>query len=246
MAVLTQNEAREVLRQDIKRLEGFKPASNNEQLRFGVDEIDRRLPYGLFPTGCVHEVIGSGFQRKASAKAFTISMLARLVQDVGYIVWVVNGENNNYAPRFKKYGLSANQVIFVRTYNPKEAVWAIEEALRCTDIHAVVGEIEKLDFKMTRRFQLFAEKSGVTAFLLRSKTKEQPKTAIATRWLVEPIPSYFEFKHVGIGHPAWRIELLKAKGGGFGVWNVYWKQGSINLIDKQQKDIQPQPFLLQA
>lgn len=49
----------------------------------------------------------------------------------------------------------------------KDSLWAIEEALKCNALIAVVGEITELTFNDSRRLQLAVEKSHVTGFIHR-------------------------------------------------------------------------------
>ena len=41
-------------------------------------------------------------------------------------------------------------------------MWAIEEALKCDGLAAVIGEMKELSFTNSRRLQLAVEKSHVT------------------------------------------------------------------------------------
>ena len=233
------------MQQDIRRLEGFKPDNAGRLVHFGIHEIDRHLPHGALQTSCIHEVIGDGWGQKAAATSFLSAILANLVGSKGIVVWVIQG-NNLYGPGLQHYGLDASQIIFINVYRPKDALWAILEALRCKGIGAVVGEVENPDFAITRRLQLAVETSGVTGFLLHSKKQLQQTTATTTRWLIEPHESHFDFKHAGLGYPAWSVELLKAKGGKPGKWQVCWKDGGFVLIRNADKSLHFSDNLLEA
>jgi protein ImuA len=85
-----------------------------------------------------------------------------------------------------------------------------------------------------RRLQLAAERSGVTAFVLRrwrngeeaAAERERPSAAL-TRWRVASLPSFDELRlrdaprlrHL-IGRPRWRVELLRCRGGVPALWDV--------------------------
>ena len=79
-----------------------------------------------------------------------------------------------------------------------EVLWAPRKALRAgpaAGLAAVVGEIGRLPMVAGRRLQLAAERSGVTAFLLRrwrnaaeaAAERERPSAAL-TRWRVTALP----------------------------------------------------------
>jgi protein ImuA len=71
-----------------------------------------------------------------------------------------------------------------------------------------------------RRLQLAAERSGVTALLLRrwrtgaeaAVERARPSAAV-TRWRVAALPSADIPGLPGIGWPRWRVELLRCRGG---------------------------------
>ena len=70
-------------------------------------------------------------------------------------------------------------------------MWAVEEGLRAPGLAAIVGEIGRLPMVAGRRLQLAAERSGVTALLLRRwrngeeamAERERPSAAL-TRWRI--------------------------------------------------------------
>jgi protein ImuA len=78
-----------------------------------------------------------------------------------------------------------------------------------------------------RRLQLAAERSGVTALLLRrwrsaveSAAERQRPTAAVTRWRIGALLTADMVGEPGIGRPRWRIELLRSRGGMPVMWNV--------------------------
>jgi protein ImuA len=126
----------------------------------------------------------------------------------------------------------------VRASRDAEILWAMEEGLRASGIAAVVGEVGALPMVASRRLQLSAEHSGITAFLLRRwreggqarRERALPNAAI-TRWRIAalpsqppPIPSPARGGGLGwglgVGHPRWRIELLRCRGGEPGCWEM--------------------------
>ncbi len=143
----------------------------------------------------------------------------------------------------------------------------MEEGLRAAGVAAVVGEVGALPAVASRRLQLAAERSGVTAFMLRrwrdggqaARERNLPNAA-ATRWRIAalpsrpiPIPSYptsprsfpssphagengwglrekrreNEGEEPGIGHPRWRVELLRCRGGAPAGWEVEIREGKM-------------------
>ena len=89
------------------------------------------------------------------------------------------------------------------------SLWAIEEGLRATGVAAVVGEMGALPAVASRRLQLAAERSGVTAFVLRrwrdgaqaARERGLPNAA-ATRWRIAALPSIRGSRRTGDRPPA--------------------------------------------
>jgi len=128
------------------------------------------------------------------------------------------------------YGLDPARLVLVRASRDDAILWALEEGLRAgpaAGLAAVVGEIGHLPMVAGRRLQLAAERSGVTALILRrwhnadeaAAERDRPSAAV-TRWRVAALPSADIAKEPGIGRPRWRVALLRVRGGAPGVWDV--------------------------
>ena len=99
----------------------------------------------------------------------------------------------------------------------------MEEGLKCPDLTMVVGEVGRLDLGQSRRLQLAAEASGVTALLLRQKSDNGLSSSAAlTRWRITPAPSSQTQGYMGIGTIRVQAELLRCKGGRRGKWLLQW------------------------
>ncbi len=132
-----------------------------------------------------------------------------------------------YGPGLAVLGLDPARLVLVRAWRDAEILWAIEEGLRATGVAAVVGEVGAFPAVASRRLQLAAERSGVTAFVLRrwrdgaqaARERDLPNAA-ATRWRIAALPSLPARAEPGIGHPRWRVELLRCRGGAPACWEV--------------------------
>jgi protein ImuA len=92
-----------------------------------------------------------------------------------------------YAPGLRAFGLDPARLILCRARRRADLLWAMEEALRCPALAAVVAEVDGLDLTASRRLQLAAEAGGVTGFLLRRAVLSKggrDVTAAPTRWRV--------------------------------------------------------------
>ena len=83
-------------------------------------------------------------------------------------------------------------------------LWALDVALRCPAVTAVVGDASGFDMAATRRLQLAAEAVGGIAFLARPARERRALSAAATRWHLRRRPA-------SAGRPCWSLELLRRK-----------------------------------
>jgi len=180
-----------------------------------VAEIDGHLPRRGLPLGQLHEIQeGGGTSAYAGLAAlFTAGILARLS---GPVLWCLRGRDL-FAPALARIGLHPDRVIYCETWKDRDVPPAMEEGLRCKGLAGVVGEISKLSLNASRRLQLRAGESGVTAFAIRRwRSSEEEKrnsepNAAATRWRVSPYPS-LQHAFAGLDRQRWNVELLRVRG----------------------------------
>jgi protein ImuA len=188
----------------------------------------------------LHEILGAGGDEEdgALAAAFAAGILGRLtVSGDGMVLWCLP-RPDLYGPGLAAHGLDPGRVVLVSTPRDTEILWAMEEGLRAPGIVAVVGEVGTLTATASRRLQLAAEHSGITAFLLRrwrhggqaARERALPNAAV-TRWRITampsqppPIPSPARGGGLvwgpGVGRLRWRIELLRCRGGEPACWEM--------------------------
>jgi protein ImuA len=146
--------------------------------------------------------------------------------EVGAILWCLP-RPDLYGPGIAAHGLDPGCVVLVSAPRDSEILWAMEEGLRAPGIAAVVGEVGTLPAVASRRLQLAAERSGITAFLLRrwreggqaARERILPNAA-TTRWRIAAMPSIPARNEPGVGRPRWRVELLRCRGGEPACWEV--------------------------
>jgi len=216
------------LRERVRRIE--RPtATARGVLPFGVAGIDRALPDGGLAQGALHEILGAGGDEEdgALAAAFAAGILGRLtVSGDGMVLWCLP-RPDLYGPGLAAHGLDPGRVVLVSTPRDTEILWAMEEGLRAPGIVAVVGEVGTLTATASRRLQLAAERSGITAFLLRrwrdggqaARERALPNAAV-TRWRITTMHSIPLRSEPGVGRLRWRVELLRCRGGEPACWEM--------------------------
>jgi protein ImuA len=113
----------------------------------------------------------------------------------GALVWVAEDmalaeSGAPYGPGLETFALAPEQLLTVSTAHRRDLFWAMEEALRCRTVAAVIGELRHgdVDTVAARRLSLAAAESGALAILLRASPPSDASAA-ATRWIVGAAPS---------------------------------------------------------
>ena len=212
------------LQKEILSLQGFKSILHNNVADIALGPITNAFPNATFPFGAIHEFIGSTTEDVTSAAGFIAGIIGLLIRDRGACVWI-NSSQTIFPPALASFGIEPDKIIFVELKKEKEILWAIEEALKCDGLAAVVGELPQLSFTASRRFQLAVEQSGVTGFIFNKSSKELSTTASIARWKISSLPGILPDDIPGIGFSCWNVELLKARNGKPGNWQLKYENG---------------------
>lgn len=208
------------LQKEINALQGYKAISESQLSHTGLGPIEAAFPNKVFPTAAVHEFISSSAEDAAATNAFISALLSRLMQ--GHPCLWISTRRDIYPAGLPAFGIEPHQLIFLNVTRHTDALWAIEEGLKCTALAAVVAEIKELSFTESRRLQLAVEQSRVTGLIHRCRPRTENTVACLTRWKIKPLPSMLEDGLPGVGHPRWQIQLLKVRNGRPGQWQVEW------------------------
>jgi protein ImuA len=223
---LPPHEGLTALKEQVGKLAGGS-LGDHGLLPFGVPAIDDALPGGGLARGAVHELSGLGGDEEdgAVAAAFLAGILARLAPWQS-ILWCLR-DDDLYGPGLAARGLTPRRVLSVRTRDDRTVLEAMEDGLKVPALAAVVGEVGALPLTASRRLQLAAASSGVTAFVLRrwrsatqAAAERSAPLAAATRWRVSARPSRPIDNEPGIGRLLWQVELLRCRGGVPAQWIV--------------------------
>jgi len=234
----------EELRQRLRRLE--KPpglADGPAALPLGAPAVDAVLGGGLM-YGALHEIAAAGEAHVAAATGFAVGVAAlsspsparlRSTQAGGLsphagrgqgIVWVAEDmtaleSGAPYGLGLDGFGLTPERLVTVAVAQRRDLLWAMEEALRCRAVGAVIGEMRHgaLDTVAVRRLSLAAAETGALALLLRAAPHDDASTA-ATRWMVgAPSPG------AGSEQARFLVQLLRNRRGAGGQWILEWSDG---------------------
>lgn len=236
------------LRREISALEGRRRGGEALTGDGHPGPLASAFPDGALPLGVVHEFLTDGPEGLAATCGFVSALLAPLLKTQTILFWI-SASRQVFAPALPYFGIAADRVIFVNLHREQDILWATEEILQSGAAAGVVTELPQISFIASRRLQLRAEQSGATGFLIchrprpvsntvgitGSSTQAAEKTgnrvhnptACATRWEIRPLPGLPIDGLPGLGAPCWQVNLLKAKNGRPGSWEIQWKDGKL-------------------
>jgi protein ImuA len=118
------------------------------------------------------------------------------------VLWVQDRMAILESGRIHPPGLPSQNLIHVEARDARDALWAMEEGVRCAALSCVIGELwgdpRALDFTATRRLAVASE-----------------------RWRLASAPSLLnQLDGRSPGLPAWDAELFRARGMPPGRWNL--------------------------
>ncbi|KAA9034438.1 Error-prone repair protein ImuA [Ginsengibacter hankyongi] len=216
------------LRKDILPLQGFKTALKNTAVDANLGPIKNAFPNASFPLGAIHEFIFSEAEDLATTVGFISGILAPLMHNAGVSIWI-SSSKSVFPPALQSFGIAPDKIIFIQLKKEKEILWSMEEALKCSGVAAVIGEMQELSFTASRRLQLAVEQSHVTGFVFRRNPRNLNTTACITRWKITSSLSGLT-DMPGIGFPRWNVELLKVRNGKPGKWQIEFFGGNFRYI----------------
>src|SRR5262249_1856981 len=174
------------LRRLLPRLESHSGVAR--VLAFGLDALDGHLPHGGLATAALHEAAPQQPGDTPAAFGFLVALLARFRPITRPLLLVASprvlaDHGRPHGHGLRQLGLDPARLILVETRNDKQALWAMEEALRSRVPAAVGGATARLDLKTSQRLHLAARDAGLPLLLLRPARADEASAA-ATRWRI--------------------------------------------------------------
>jgi len=171
------------------------PGEKARLIRLGVPSLDQALCGGL-ACGALHEISPAPALHGGAATGFVLALLALALGAGGkcsqasgrywqagrasrggsgqrQAVWIqpdftAAEAGDLYGPGLDLIGLPMECLIILRVSHPRDALWAMEEALKCRAAGAVVAELASADTDLatTRRLALSAHEGGGLGLIL--------------------------------------------------------------------------------
>lgn len=229
-----KNELVEKLKKDILLWQGYQVTTVNQGEAIGLGAIESAFPNGVFPKKGIHEFITLTPEHAAASDGFIGGLLSILMKDGAACVWISTARKL-FPLSLKMFNVEPERIIFMDVTKEKDALWIMEEALKCEGLAVVVAELNSLSLIESRRLQLASEQSGVTGFILRKEARKALNSIATARWQITALPSETEDAMPGIGFPRWNVELSKVRNGNPGSWTMEWRGDCFAAISIQQK-----------
>jgi protein ImuA len=215
------------LRQSLAKLERAHDGPP-AHLSLGVDEMHAHLPGPGLACGVLNEIAAAAHGDQPSAFGFLFALTAAALRSrPGPAVFVAQRRcladfGAPYGHGLVQLGLDVGRLLLVETRSDKDALWALEEALRSRARPAMVaGAVERsLDLTTSRRLNLAAAPHATPLVLLRSSTANGTSAA-ATRWRIASAPAALD-RFGAFAHPRWSAALERCRNGRTGKWLIEW------------------------
>ena len=211
---------------DSTRLAALRALACSPGAARAIVAADDWIAHGL-GRGQLHELF-AGADEGASLTGFAVALT--LAAAATPILWLRTDRAQRdggrlYATGLHELGLDPAALVLAVVEDEAALLRAAGDATRCPGFGTVVleawGRAPGIDLTATRRLQLAAEGSGVTALILRLDAQPVPSAA-ATRWRVAPCPST-PLDADAPGGPTFLIDLERRRGGHAGQrWRVEW------------------------
>jgi protein ImuA len=143
------------------------------------------------------------------------------------LLWVQDRMAILESGRIHPPGLPSQNLIHVEARDARDALWAMEEGVRCACLSAVIGELwgdpRTLDFTATRRLAVASERSGTPCWLVRLGGTPNLSGA-RMRWRIasaQSLPNPLDPRAPGA--PVWDAELFRARNSPPGRWSIAYE-----------------------
>lgn len=173
------------------------------------------------PAGLLQEIFADSQRDGTAALGFALGMARGLLTEERPAILLLQLAHEAretglpYGPGLASFGISPEKVIVGQLTSLEELLWAVEEAMACRAVAAVIAEVQGaprlLDFTASRRLSLRAASGSASILLLRYGV-EREATAARLRWRIAPEPSASPpFDDRAPGPARWRAELEKGR-----------------------------------
>jgi protein ImuA len=177
--------------------------------------------------GALHEMAPERPGDFGAACGFTLALACLAAKGGGETLWIQTDfarleGGALYGTGLDLFGLPSQRLLVLRARRAVDALFAMEEALKCRAVARVIAELpdDSADLTATRRLSLAARDHRGLGLLLRHRSFSMPSAAM-TRWNVAAASGPRD-DFGGIGTTSFLLSLVKNRRGPCGRWSVAW------------------------
>jgi protein ImuA len=182
------------LRRQLVKLENGGCGQDEQPVSTGMPDLDRLLPAGGLRRGTLVEYLtgyrgsGAGVLALAAAREACREGRALVVVEQNRSQETGDREQRGrfYPPAAAAWGIDLSRLLVLRPTSDVDAVWALDQALRCGGVGAVWSKCDRFDVRDFRRLQLAAECGGTLGLFIRPARLRGQPTWAEIQWIVNP------------------------------------------------------------
>jgi len=161
-----------------------QPAAGEARVSSGCGPLDQLLPGCGFSRGSLVEWLDA--EPGCGVGLLALATAREAAADGGVLV-LIDRDRTFYPPAAAAWGIDLQRLILVRPVSDVDASWALDQALRCSHVAAVVSWPQRLEARAFRRLQLAAETSGGLGLLIRPDAARSEPSWADVRLRVSPV-----------------------------------------------------------
>lgn len=223
------------LRESVENIKHYQ--CDNVPIPLGLRRAEALLGGGII-TGALHEISPQAPIHLGAANGFALALAALAGKGTGRRETLLIQTDLTrfeagapYGIGLDQFGLSMRQLLVLRARRPIDALFAMEEALKCRGLAGVIAELpdDSADLTATRRLSLAARTHDGFGLLLRHRSTSLPSAAM-TRWDVAALAGERD-PHGGIGMTSFLLSLVKNRRGPCGAFRVAWSHHELAFVE---------------
>lgn len=227
-------EALARLRQSMENIQHYQ--HDNAPLPLGLRRADGLLGGGLV-LGALHEISPAAPIHLGAACGFALALAALAGKGPDWETLLIQTDMARfeagapYGLGLDLFGLPSRRLLLLRARRPIDALFAMEEALKCRALACVIAELpdDAADLTATRRLSLAARSQDGLGLLLRHRSTSMPSAAM-TRWEVAALNGERD-AYGGLGTTALQLSLVKNRRGPCGRFRVAWSHHECAFVE---------------
>jgi hypothetical protein len=219
-----------------------KCSSSEKSVSLGLSALDSALKEGGLALGATHEFtladslypplhfLGAIIAQAVTANDTVVSWIGRACWPTPHLLAAIAA--NLSATRGINWDWQVRS-LFIDPTSREKQLWAITQALQSQTVCVTVADGKGLNFALTRRLQLAAQRGGTLGLLALPPNEITRNSASRTKWRLTPLASDDESL-------SWRVELLRARGlTAPCLWEVAWTNGKTKLLTIEEEETTP-------